>query len=113
MTPYVQTNNLSRTINTGFTLTSEIVTYWESMIDVLKAKHTNGTKEITPVMAEKYQFDMYGLFLELGIPQSHIYPHIRVNGYASSNDYYGEKLRILILDPYILEQYISLFLQKK
>ncbi len=112
MTTTVQANNISRKITSGYVQTSDAISYWESIIDVLKAKHITEVKEISPVLAEKYQFDMYGLFQELGVPDSHIYPHIRVNDYASTNDYYGEKLRISMLDQYTLELYISRFLQR-
>jgi hypothetical protein len=53
--------------------------------------------------------DMYGLFLELSVPEEYIYPHIRVNGYTSSYDYDGYKLRLDLLDLTELQMYHELF----
>ena len=113
MTNYVQENNISRRLNSGYVMTSTLIGRWNSVIDMLAAKHIVEHRGVSPAIAEKYKGDMYGMFRELGVPDSHIYPHIRVNGYLSSTDYYGEILVINILDKYVLEQYITLFLLKE
>jgi hypothetical protein len=113
MTQYVQNNNISRRLASGYVMTSDLIGRWNTVLDTLSNKHIVEHRGISPAVAEKYKGDMYGMFRELGIPDSHIYPHIRVNGYLSSMDYYGEILVINILDNSVLEQYIRLFLLKE
>lgn len=113
MTPYVQTNNISRALITNYTLTTTMMGRWNSVVDILGSKHIVENRPVDPAIINKYVGDMYGLFKELNVPDSHIYPHIRVNGYVSSSDFYGEILNIKILDQTVLEAYIGLFTLKE
>lgn len=103
-------DSLYNKINTSSGLTKDLVNKWNSVIPILAAKYVQGIKEISPRTANVYRFDLYGLFLNVFlIPENYIYPHIRVNGYDSSNNYDGKKLRFIVLDPMRLSLYYNLF----
>ena len=105
--------NMSNLINTKYKCTAELVKNWNGIIDILKLKHINRTVEISPSIAEKYRFDLYGLFKkELAVPEEQIYPHIRINGYYSSDQYDGGKLKLHLLDSTVLYNYYKLFTKK-
>lgn len=60
-------------------------------------------KEISPVEAKKYNFDLYGIFSNvLGIPEEYIYPNLIINGYDSYNNYDTKRLRFRILNTSVL-----------
>jgi len=105
----VREKNIALSLYANPTVTSDLIKQWNNIIPILERKYIVDVKEISPVLAEKYRLDMYGLFQELEIREQHIYPHIRVNGYLSSADYLGEILRIKILDAYVLDDYIRRF----
>ena len=85
---------------------------WDSIRDVLKYRYIVGQKDITPVQAEKYRGDIYGLFRnELNIVHEYVYPHMIVNGYLSPYDYGGEILTFDIIDIDALRTYYSLFIK--
>jgi len=65
--------------------------------------------DIKPAQANKYIGDMYGLFKnDLNVPENAIILHILANGYNSSCDYHGEKLRLMLLDYNIITTYLQL-----
>lgn len=102
--------NISEKINTNTVIDSDLIGRWNGVIEILSDKHVVKTIDISPVLAEKYKFDLYGLFSnEISIPNEHIYPHIRVNGYDCSNSYDGKKLQLKILDSNIVTNYYKLF----
>lgn len=109
-----KTRNISNTIDLGDVMTEDLMNKWNNIIDILEKKHIDREVSIKPTIAAKYEFDMYGLFQnELGIPPELIYPHIRVNGYNSSNCYDGYKINISILSSDILMSYYKLFTKKE
>lgn len=98
-------NNLSYSV-TDRTLIAK----WNSLKDILLSKHIVNEISISPVAAEKYKFDLYGLIrAELGIQENQIYPHMIVNGYTSSYDYNGELLRFKIISSDVLVKYYRMF----
>lgn len=100
--------NLSNEI-TASNLSADLITKLNTVISTLRDKHVSKEITITPVIAEKYRFDMHGLFQnELSMIDEFIYPHIRVNGYNCSNSYDGELLKIKIIDEAILKHYLAL-----
>ena len=105
---------LINSLRSQYILHPELVTKWNSVIDTLRQYSVTKVKEISPVDSEKYKFDLWGLFKnEIGVDEKFIYPHIRVNGYDSSNQYEGKKLKFKLLDPSTLERYHKLFNKKK
>lgn len=105
--------NLSNRINKDLVTTSSIIGSWNAVIASLEDSVVN-VVEIKPTIAEKYRFDMAGLFKEVfNMSENYIYPHIRINGYNSSDDYYGEKLNIIMLDYNKLDEYITQFKYNK
>ena len=90
-------------------ISKTLIEKWNSIINTLSKYNVIDTIEITPVQAEVYKFDMEGLFKELNIPIEFIYAHIRVNGYLTSNDYDGYKLKIDLLDTNVLKTYYDMF----
>lgn len=102
--------NISNNIKINKLSDIELINKWNLITDTLIKKHIVREIEISPVMADKYKFDLFGLFRnEINIPIEHIYPHIRVNGYDSSNCYDGGKLRLKIIDANIINNYYKLF----
>ena len=101
----------SSNIQEGY-MTHKVANGWCNVLPFLLQFNIVDTEEITTVDAEKYRFDMYGLFKHvLNIPDEYIYPHILANGYDSSYDYNGNQLRIKMLDLSALEQYYNLFIR--
>ena len=100
-------NSLSNSISVNKVVTKSIVYKWNSIKDLLISKHLlSSPYVISAVVAEKYKFDLYGLFRnELNLPDYQIYPHILVNGYTCSTDYYGERLAFKLIDGEILGRY--------
>ena len=87
-----------------------LIAKWNSLKDILLTKHIVNEITISPVAAEKYRFDLYGLIrAELGIKENQIYPHMIVNGYTSSYDYNGELLRFKIISNDVLVKYYRMF----
>lgn len=91
-------------------LTEDLINKWESSIPMILRTSQAGTRTISIQIANKYRFDLYGLFKnELQIPEEYIYPHIRANGYFSSNNYNGDKLTFILLKAEDLSKYLNRF----
>lgn len=104
--------SISKNIVVTTPLTYQMVFKWDSVRNVLQEKYVVATKEISPVQAEKYKHDLFGLLKnELNIPKEFLYPHMIVNGYDSPSNYGGERLRFKILDTRQLKLYHMLFLK--
>ena len=103
--------SIASEIGSGYgTLDRSLVAKWNSIRDILRTSHISTELSVNTVAAERYKFDLYGLLRnELNIPTMQIYPHMIVNGYMSSYDYYGELLRFKIIDGNVLRQYYRLF----
>ena len=87
-----------------------IMKEWQRVKPILELNYIVSEKEVTPLYAEKYKFDLYGLFRDiLLIDKTFIYPHIIVNGFNSSVDYDGSRLRFSIIAPMVLVKYHRLF----
>lgn len=100
--------NLSNEITIS-NMSPELIAKINTVIPILLEKHVSKVVTITPVIAEKYRFDMHGLFQnEMAMYEEYIYPHIRVNGYESSNCYNGEILNIKIINETALKNYLTL-----
>lgn len=106
-----QVKNLSEYITSDdFTIGKELIKQWNTITFILRDKYTLATSKITPPYAEKYKFDLEGLFKEyFKIENKFIYPHIIANGYTSSWDYHGEKLEFRLLDTNMLNIYYKIF----
>lgn len=87
-----------------------IMKEWQRIKPILELKYIVSVRETTPLYAEKYRFDLYGMLRDIFfIDETFIYPHIIVNGYDSSTSYDGNKLRFSIINPQILVTYHRLF----
>lgn len=105
--------NLAYYIPTNINIDKNMMSKWNSIRQVLKSKYIASQAEVKPMVAERYRFDLYGLFKhELMIDELFIYPHMIVNDYDCSNNYDGGRLRFNILQPSILETYYRLFNKK-
>lgn len=105
-------NSISKLILQNKIIPKSVFDKWNSVKYYLIENHVAGETEISPVNAEKYRFDLYGLFNNvLFIQPEYIYPHIIVNGYTSSYDYNAELLRFKILDTTVLSSYYRLFMK--
>lgn len=105
--------NIGQKIETdNYVISKDLVIEWNRIKLLLQSKYVVTTKEITPVQAEKYKFDLFGLFRDvMRIPEQYIYPHIICNGYDSSQCYNGDKLRFDILDNPTLMKYHRVFVR--
>lgn len=102
-------DNIALDIKDKEPLTSDLISRWNTTLHILKENHIANVAEITPVLAEKYRFDLAGLLMnEMNIPEKHVYPHIIINGYDSSYSYDGKKLRLSILSEHALDLYYKL-----
>ena len=103
---------LSNNISTVFPLTKKLMYRWDSVKTILKENYITGEKEITPVQAEKYRGDLFGLLQnELNISQEYLYPHMIVNDYSSPTGYNGERLRFQIINIEQMRTYYRLFIK--
>lgn len=106
----------SRQVNLGSKITTaqlskSMMQKWNTIRPILKYDHTNNIEEVKPVYAEKYKFDLYGLFREVfSIPEEFLYPHMIVNDYDCPTDFTGERLRFRKLDANVLQGYYRRFL---
>ena len=107
--------NLAENIDTEANAVGEdLIREWNNIKVLLQLHHISGIREITPLYAEKYKFDLWGLFRDtMYIPEIYIYPHIIVNDYDSSASYHGDKLRFAIIDNTVLQTYHKLFVRNK
>lgn len=108
-------SNLASRINSSINYQDEyLIKKWNSIKQIIKDKYITSTNEISPIYADKYKFDLYGLFSQyFMIPEQYIYPHIIANDYDSSSDYDGSKLRFKILDTKELNYYYKLFVKNR
>lgn len=108
-------SNLADSINTSANVQdSYLIKKWNTIKPIMKSKYVVSINEISPVYAEKYKYDLYGLFQQyFSIPEQFIYPHIIANDYDSSSDYDGSKLRFRILDTKELGYYYKLFIKNR
>jgi hypothetical protein len=105
--------SVSTNINTSTGLTSELADKWAMVVPKLKEAAIVREIEMTPVQAEKYKGDLHGLFKnEMSMRETHIYPHILVNGYDSSSCFDGTNLKLYILDESKVEVYYKLLTKK-
>lgn len=103
-------NNISTLINTSEPLTKEMVNNWNTIRHILENGTNSTLFEIAPVLSEKYRGDFYGLLKnELGIENKFLYPHLIVNGLASSCSYNGNKLLVKLIDTAVLNKYYLVF----
>lgn len=87
---------------------------WNNIKLMLARKYVVAVKEVLPVYAEKYKFDLEGLFRDVfSIPKMYIYPHILINGFDSSQCYNGNKLRFNILDNEVVARYHKYFIRNE
>ena len=101
---------LTKAINTTNYTSEFMIKSWNQSLEILKIRIKTGIKEITPQLAEKYKFDLYGLFYnEFNIPKIMIYPNIRLNGYDSSYCYDGKRLRFRLFESSGLADYATAF----
>lgn len=107
-------NPLYTSIDVSNALYKHYIVEWQRVKLILMRNHVVSVKETTPLYAEKYKFDLWGLFRDVFfIDTPYIYPHMICNGYDSSNIYNGNQLRFNILDNNILTTYYKLFKRNK
>lgn len=84
--------------------TYEDVKMWNNFKYLIDNEANYTIETIENATAEKYAYDLYGLFLNFfKIDRKYIYVHMLVNGYTSSHDYDGEKLSFKILNLQAVE----------
>jgi len=103
--------NLSTKININRPNDKVLIGRWSTIINNLDTNHVVRIATINGTTAEKYRLDFNGLLKELGITDEFLYPHIRVNGYKSSDEYTGDNLNIKILDSSALSLYYNTFIK--
>lgn len=103
-------SKLHELIDTSSKLDVTMVNNWNTVIPILKTKYLSTVHEITPVQAEMYRNDLYGLFKHvIGVQDKFIYPHIRVNGYDTSWNYDSKKLNFALISGEALDKYYTRF----
>lgn len=105
-------DSLSEQLMVSNTINRSLLAKWNSIRDLLLEKHIATTVSVSVVDAEKFKFDLHGLFkFSLNMADYEIYPHMIVNGYTSSTDYNGELLRFKIINSNTLNTYYRMFLR--
>lgn len=103
-------SSISLNIDYEQIIDKDMIKKWNTVIPILKDKHVLSYEEIKPIYANKYKYDLVGLFKEVfNIPKEYIYPTIRVNGFDSLTDYDGNTLRFKRLDNVALGKYYQRF----
>lgn len=88
-------------------ISSAGVDKWFNMRHLLN-NYVVATNVISPTEAEKFKFDLAGLFkIKFEMKEELILPHILVNGYNSSTEYNGDRLEFKFLDYGSLQTFIS------
>lgn len=106
--------SLTKSISLSNDNSINMINAWNQAMEILKITLATATKEITPQQAEKYKFDLEGLFYnEFRIPRGVIYPNMKLNGYDASYCYDGKKLRFKIFESGGLSKYYSAFIKNK
>lgn len=106
----IEPENIASKIITFNYIDKKLMYKWDTLRFVLREKYIVAEKDITPVQAEKYRGDLYGLFInELYVPKHFTYPMLIVNDYSSFVDYDAKKLKFNLLDFTILTTYYNLF----
>jgi len=86
-----------------------MINKWNSVYPILLEKHVERLYKIDPSVANKYIHDFEGLLLSIGVTTDMVYPHIIVNGYASSREYNGSIKDIILINRSTIIKYIELF----
>lgn len=108
-------SDIGKQINTTKrVLDKELINKWDNIKLILKYKYVTGVKECNSLEAEKYKFDLWGLFRNVFRIEEHlIYPHIIVNDFNSWTDYNGNQILFKMLDNGVLSKYYMLFISSK
>lgn len=64
---------------------------------------------VTAQQQEKYQSDLYGLFIEKGVPQEYLWTTMRCNGFHSPADYLGEEQSFILIKPEAIKEIHGLY----
>lgn len=102
--------NIGDILSYDTSVNRSLIAKWNTVKDILNNDHIVSEIAVKTTDAEKYRFDLYGLIKNnFSIPEYQIYPHMIVNGYTSSYDYYGERLRFKIINGETLNKYYRMF----
>ena len=84
--------------------TYEDVKMWNNFKYLIDNEANYTIESISNAIAEKYAYDLYGLFLNhFKIDRQYIYIHILVNGFTCSHEYDGEKTAFKLLNLQAVE----------
>lgn len=90
-----------------------VIEMWNNIIPMVRNTLDYIPNEISIAVAERYRFDLYGLFVnELKIPDEFIYPNFLINGYVSSDEFKGDKTKFLTANLVQLSKYLDVYQQQ-
>ena len=90
-----------------------VIEMWNNIIPMVRSNLDYIPNEISIAVAERYRFDLYGLFVnELKIPDEFIYPNFLINGYVSSDEFQGDKTKFLTANLVQLSKYLDVYQQQ-
>lgn len=90
-----------------------VIEMWNNIIPMVRNTLDYIPNEISIAVAERYRFDLYGLFVnELKIPDEFIYPNFLINGYVSSDEFQGDKTKFLTANLVQLSKYLDVYQQQ-
>lgn len=68
----------------------------ESVLNIIKANNNNRVLEVKPALAYKFEYDFYGLLVEMKVPTNLHWLTLRVNGYRDPRDYLASHEHLVI-----------------
>ena len=90
-----------------------VIEMWNNIIPMIRNTLDYIPNEISIAVAERYRFDLYGLFVnELKIPDEFIYPNFLINGYVSSDEFQGDKTKFLTANLVQLSKFLDAYQQQ-
>lgn len=91
-----------------------VIEMWNNTIPMIRGSISLIPNEVTIAVAERYRFDLYGLFsVELQIPEEFIYPNFLINGYVASDEFEGDRTSFYTANLEQLSKFLNVYKQQR
>lgn len=99
---------LDSTFDDGDYVSESFKTVLEDHLSILSnPKNIEEFKTISPIDANRFEYDFYGLLRNLAVPVQHHWITMRINGYSSPSEYKKDKLTIKIPRSELINSLLS------